>query len=127
MLAPTLSWSKAVSTLGSQGSKALFSLKKYTSLDSHTPIKSIFYLFEKTIVPILLYGAEIWGFQNYKQLEKLQINLCKYVLGVPKRTSNDAALGDCGRFPLYVLYYVRCIKYWLKISLYYDLPYVQNC
>jgi hypothetical protein len=67
------------------------------------------------ILPIVLYGSEIWGYEQYKSIEKVQINYCKKVLGVPKTTSNEAALGECGRYPLMLHSVIKCIKYWLKL------------
>ena len=74
------------------------------------------YIFDKTVVPILLYGAEVWGFKYYKILEEVQVNFCKNALGLPRNAANLAALGECGRYPLAVEAYVKCIKYWLKIQ-----------
>ena len=51
-------------------------------------------LFDKMVLPILLYAAEIWGFGVNPCIEKVQINYCKFVLGVPKGTSNAEVLGE---------------------------------
>ena len=67
------------------------------------------------IVPILLYGSEIWGVYDYKEVDKLHIKFCKYILGVRKQTSNYAVYGDLGRFPLSVIAKERSLKFWLKI------------
>jgi hypothetical protein len=36
------------------------------------------------ILPILIYGSEIWGFTSYEQTEKVQIKFCKKILGLPQ-------------------------------------------
>lgn len=74
-----------------------------------------FDLFDKMILPILLYGAEIWGFERASEIEKVHAKFCKYVLGVPTQTSTLAVLSETGRVPLYVYYFKRCITYWLKV------------
>ena len=74
-----------------------------------------FELFDTMIKPILLYSSEIWGFTVANNVEKIQTNFCKYVLGVPTHTSNRAVMSETGRLPLYVNYFKRCIKYWLKV------------
>ena len=33
-------------------------------------------LFDKMIVPILLYGSEVWGIYGYKEIEKLHLKFC---------------------------------------------------
>ena len=43
-------------------------LKKNRSLN--VPLDLQLKLFDHTIVPILLYGAEIWGFENTEIIEK---------------------------------------------------------
>ena len=41
--------------------------------------------------------------------------------------SNDAVLGDCGRYPMYINAAKRCVKYWLKILRMQDNRYVKKC
>ena len=40
------------------------------------------YLFDHTIVPILNYATEIWGFEEWSKLETLHKKACKYALGI---------------------------------------------
>jgi hypothetical protein len=77
--------------------------------------QTFFKLFDAQVVPILLYGSELWGFQHLDDIEKVQRYACKRILNVSMKTPNAMVLGELGRFPLYVLSAVRCIKYWLKI------------
>ena len=37
------------------------------------------------------------------------------VLGVGRDVKHNIALGECGRFPIYIDMYVRVIKYWIKL------------
>jgi hypothetical protein len=79
-------------------------------------VKTKFHLFDLLVVPIHLYGSEIWGVYNYKDVEKIHIRFCKLVLGVKKQTPNLAIYGELGRFPLFVLAKERAVKFWLKIK-----------
>ena len=36
-------------------------------------------LFDKLATPILLYGSEIWLYENTDVIEKLNLRYCKYV------------------------------------------------
>lgn len=110
-----LSWSLATKTLSLQGTKALNILNCYGKKCNGLPVKCAFELFDRMILPILLYGSEIWGYGYYKAIESVQIKFCKQILGLPRKTSNEAVLGECGRYPLMLHYNYRCIKYWLKI------------
>ena len=59
-------------------------------------------LFDTKIVPILMYGCEIWGFQERENIEIVQRYACKRYICLNAKTINAAVLGDCGRYPLYI-------------------------
>lgn len=123
----SLSWSKAVYTLAMQARKGIAMLRKYSKACGGLPVKVAFKLFDQSILPIMLYGAEVWGHEYFKVLEDVQIQFCKTTLGLPKQGSNNAALGECGRSALAQHSYVRCIKYWLKILEMPNTRYVKCC
>ena len=56
-------------------------------------------LFDKLVTPILLYGSEIWTYENNDIIEKLHLRYCKYILSVNKRTTS-MVYGELGRYPL---------------------------
>jgi tetratricopeptide (TPR) repeat protein len=85
-------------------------------------IKTKFYLFDTMVLPILLYGSEIYGAYDFKEIDKLHIRFCKYVLGVKHQTPNYAVYGELGRYPLSVLCKERAIKYWLKLNKNFNSP-----
>ena len=94
--------------------KALLKFKK--SFNLYKPkIKTLLHIFDHTVKPVLLYGSEVWGTsmvnkinkeerflfnlsKNMKQ-ENVHIKFCKFSLGVGKRTTNIAVLGELGRYP----------------------------
>ncbi len=53
------------------------------------PIDLQLELFDNIIVPIILYGCEVWGPQNYIETEKLHLKYLKHILGVHGRTTNN--------------------------------------
>ena len=55
------------------------------------------------------------GFKERDSIECVHRKFCKYVLNISYRLPNAVACGECGRFPLYVEYYTKCIKYWLRV------------
>ena len=59
-------------------------------------------LFDSLVTPILLYGCEIWGFDNAntKIIETFHYKFCKQILKVQKRTANCMVLGELGRLKL---------------------------
>ena len=42
--------------------------------------------------------------------------MCKYALGVGKKTSNIVVYGELGRYPLYIDTVVAIVNYWLRLS-----------
>ena len=53
--------------------------------------------------------------------------LCMHTLYVFKiEFSNDAVLGEYGRFPMHIVAYKRCLNYWLKLLRMPDDRYVKN-
>ena len=74
-------------------------------------IKTKLTLFDTMVVPILLYGSEIWGVYNYHEVDKLHIKFCKRILGVRKNTQNYAVLGELGRVPLFILAKERAVNF----------------
>ena len=75
-----------------------------------------FKIYDAQVLPMLMYGAEIWGFQEYEVLEKVHLFACKRFLHVGLQTPNKMVLGDLGRYPLYITSAMRCVKYWLKLT-----------
>ena len=115
-----------------KGLKAYFKLRK--SFEQYKPkIKTLLHVFDHTIKPVLLYGSEIWGIfgvKKFKKLkdvffsklcddllsEKLHIKMCKYLLEVPRFSTNIAVMGELGRYPLLLEVFFNMIKYWFRLS-----------
>ena len=64
--------------------------------------KVLFHVFNHTVLPILNYGAEVWGFNDWYELEKLHLFACKYILGVNLSTPTSGVFAELGRYPLYI-------------------------
>ena len=113
--------------LASKGKRVLVTLLN-SLYDYGTMPKSIFFkLFDVKVLPMLLYGAEIWGVRQYECIERVQYYLCKRFMNVNLKASNYAVLGECGRYPLYIETTKRSIKYWLKVIHMPEHRYVKLC
>ena len=110
-----LKWSKTHQHQVTQAHKALVLIKKFLYICTNVRIQDAFFLFDRMVVPILLYGAELWGYETINLIENVQSQYCKYLLKLSVNTENVAALGECGRYPLYVKYHLKCIRYWIKL------------
>ena len=56
------------------------------------------YLLDQTIVPILNYASEIWGFDKHGTLERLHL-ACKNIFSVKLTTYTDAVYARLGGIP----------------------------
>ena len=101
--------------LAGQARKAIVRLNKYLYKFTQITPKHYLDLFDKLIKPILQYGSEVWGFSNAPILERVQLQVCKNILGVKRSTQNDFVYGELGRVDLKTLRFVAVIKFWFKI------------
>ena len=99
-----------------QGNSALFGIVKQSRRES-LPIETQFELFDMMVFPVILYGAEIWGFSNLTVLERLHLKFCKIVLKLKKSTPDAMVYGETGRFD--IVYYAkkRIVNFWSRIVL----------
>ena len=99
-----------------QANKAMWGFLKQVNTHNGGKASTIVKLFYSLVVPVLLYNSEVWGsFMKSKSphnLEKFKNNLfdeslthkyeqllnrmCKYTLGIPKKSRNIAAKGELG-------------------------------
>ena len=87
----------------------------------------LFRIFDTKIKPIILYGSEIWGVKKYNDVENVHIKYCKLVLNVGKTTWNFAAMAECERYPMYVEFHCRAVKYWCKLITCDRQRYISKC
>ena len=125
-------FSLAKDDLYKRGLKAFF--KMCRSFGSVYPnVKTLLHIFDHTVLPVLMYGSEIWGEFNptssklrnksdfklasaYEgnHVDKMHIKFCKYILQVSKKATNIAILGELGRYPLYITIIKNIISFWKR-------------
>ena len=67
------------------------------------------------IVPILLYGCEVWGIYPIEMIEIFFRKFFKKLLRLRSSTPNCMTYGEVGKFPLRVTVDKYIISYWLRI------------
>ena len=77
--------------------------------------KVLWKIFDTKIKPILHYGAEIWGYNDANEIERVQNKMCKLILKINSRIPAIAARGELGRFPLKNNRLHLVLNYWLKL------------
>ena len=65
---------------------------------------------------VILLVCNIVNICDDMPLEKINIRLCKYLLGVGKKTTNNAVRGELGRFPLAIRIITQFIAYWNRMQ-----------
>jgi hypothetical protein len=72
-------------------------------------------LFEKLILPMLMYSSDISSFNKGKSSERIQLSFYKQLLGVKISTQNSFVHGELGMFPLHIQRKANSVKVWLKL------------
>ena len=67
-------------------------------------------LCDKLVMPVLLYGSDIWEFHKAVDIEKVLLFFCKKNWNTVKYF----IYGEFGRYLLTVNYKLKIIRYWLK-------------
>ena len=84
---------KAINKQVCKARQAMFALlSKAAKL--HLPIDVTCDLFDKIVLPILLYGSEIWGLENVNQIEIFYRKFLKKLLKISKSTPNCIVYGE---------------------------------
>ena len=75
------------------------------------PLEIQIELFDRLIVPILLYGCEVWCPMITNLASKLQLRFYKIILKLSKSTPSCMVYGELGQFPLDVQAKCRMLKF----------------
>lgn len=100
--------------ISNQATRAMYSLIK-NSNRLNLPIDLQIDLFNKTVKPILLYGAEIWGFGKLDLIERVQLKFLKYILKLKRSTPNYFVYGETGCMPLSIDIEEKIISFWSRL------------
>jgi len=102
---------KAKKVAYDQAQRAMFSLIQ-VARKQDLPVSVVLDLFQKMVIPVLLYGCEIRGYESLNILDKLQNKFLKNVFHLGKSTMTNMILGETGLFPLSVLVKSRLVNFW---------------
>ena len=109
------SFSKAIEKQISQATKAMYSLiTKARRL--FLPLDIVCDLFDKTVLPVLLYSSEIWGCGNLYKVEVFYRKFLKIILKLNNSTPSAMIYGETGKLPITLEINKRMISYWIKVS-----------
>ena len=123
----------AVEELNTKATKAWFSISKILYKHKRLEVRRSLQIFDSLIVPISTYGAEFWlphslpakSFRSFDNLlncwenfvpEKINQKCCRLILGVHKKASRLAVLGELGRHPLLIKSLSHSLNYKLNLN-----------
>ena len=73
-------------------------------------VEYILDLFDTLVKPILTYGCEVYGMQNYSVVENLYLKFLKITLIIKMTTNSSMVYAEMGHYPLAIYIKVRMIK-----------------
>ena len=93
----------------------MFSLvSKARKLD--LPIDIQLELFDQLVIPILLYGCEVWAFGDIADIETFYLRFCKQVLRLKTNTATCMVYGEIGRSGISTVIDKRLVLYWYTLA-----------
>ncbi len=119
------SFQEAMKLQSGKATKAMFAMNQAFKHHTFTPILSVSRLFDHLVKPILTYGSEIWAwnfygnhpvFKDIKEIEKVHLRFCKYLLGVSRTCTNEAVRAELGRYPIGSTITRNMCNYWLRLK-----------
>ena len=108
-------FNKAKAKQALQAKKATYSLIRRTRQLNLTFEVSV-ELFERLIIPILLYGSEIWGYEDPKQLQTTFNNIMRKFLRLHKTTPMCMINGELGLKEISEYIENRMINFWCNVA-----------
>ena len=108
-------FSKAIKKQINQARKAMFSLLTKSRRLS-LPVDIQIELFEKIVLPILLYGSEVWGYSNLLPIDVFYRKYIRIVLYLNKSCPNCIVYGEVGKLPLKTFIEKRMLSYWVRVT-----------
>ena len=114
-MSSSLSWSAAIENRVIKATKALNICLSNIRKIGCLPVRTMLKIFDMKIVPVLLYGCELWGLSDLQKVENVATRFYRILLSLPRNSSIDLARGELGRPSLKVKILTRIINFWLKL------------
>ena len=92
-----------------------FALREKTKL-LNLPIDIVCEAFDVCVVPVLLYGCEVWGFEDLKDVEMFHQKFQRIIFKTFKFTPNVMLYGETDSMDMTTKIHKRMIHFWLELN-----------
>ena len=110
-----LDFSKCSEILAESASRALGGIISKFNMLKDCGYKTYTKLFDSGVLPILNYGAEIWGYGKHPKCDNILNRAMRYFLGVHKYAPTAAVQGDMGWISLKYRRYQAMLRFWNRL------------
>jgi hypothetical protein len=83
--------------------------------DLNLPVDIQLELFDTMVLPVVMYGCDVWSFEKNNILESFCLQFYKILLGLKKNTPNCILYGELCRYPIDIFIKCRMIAFWQRI------------
>jgi hypothetical protein len=73
-------------------------------------------LYDAIVLPVINYGAAIWGHSQYSSINAVHNKACRFYLGVGRYTPSAAVQGDIGWLPPFVHQWIAITRNWCRFK-----------
>ena len=115
LLSSSGSFLEAYKRLANQRCRAFYNLKDPYKVSVIYLLKYLLNYLTANYYLYFILVREVWGLENAHEIDQVHHLFCKFILKVPRRSSNCAVRAELGRTKLIVYRAKAVISYWLRI------------
>lgn len=108
-------FSHNASLLAESANRALGSLVSKYKMNSYMGYGPYTKLFEACVLPVMLYGAEVWGYNNFANINKVQQRAMRVFLGVHSFAPIAGIEGDMGWVAPRYKQWLKMLSFWNRL------------
>ena len=115
-LRPRLDWRLVKDMALAKARRVVDQIWSLGTRTARLPVDTLCRLYRTKVLPLLMYGAEVWGNQRWESAEALQRLMARRILQCPDRTSGAFLLSELGWLPLRAARDRARLLFWHKLE-----------